>query len=246
MAVGWEGLGSKLGLVTQLLAVLREQTDDKVVIVSNYTQVSFIGYVLWFVVWVVAWCGGCWRLVKGKSKQPWWLLHHTLLLLLLSIPTAPSNPTPPINRTRPWICLRCCAESAGGATCGWTGPPVWARGRSWWLSSMNRQVGARLGYGVWCAVLFCLLLCLRVLRVLRLNPPPPPPLSTPNEPRNQPPPPPQQRSTATRAPAGSEFVFLLSSKAGGCGLNLVGANRLVLFDPGAYCWVDGWMDGWMA
>lgn len=27
------------------------------------------------------------------------------------------------------------------------------------------------------------------------------------------------------------FVFLLSSKAGGCGLNLVGANRLVLIDP---------------
>ena len=27
------------------------------------------------------------------------------------------------------------------------------------------------------------------------------------------------------------FVFLLSCKAGGVGLNLVGANRLVLFDP---------------
>lgn len=27
------------------------------------------------------------------------------------------------------------------------------------------------------------------------------------------------------------FVFLLSSKAGGCGLNLIGANRLILFDP---------------
>jgi DNA repair and recombination RAD54-like protein len=27
------------------------------------------------------------------------------------------------------------------------------------------------------------------------------------------------------------FVFLLSSKAGGCGLNMIGANRLVLFDP---------------
>lgn len=28
-----------------------------------------------------------------------------------------------------------------------------------------------------------------------------------------------------------QFVFMLSSKAGGCGLNLIGANRLVMFDP---------------
>ena len=32
-------------------------------------------------------------------------------------------------------------------------------------------------------------------------------------------------------PENPEFVFLLSSKAGGCGLNLIGANRLILFDP---------------
>ena len=27
------------------------------------------------------------------------------------------------------------------------------------------------------------------------------------------------------------LVFLLSSKAGGCGLNIVGADRLIMFDP---------------
>lgn len=45
------------------------------------------------------------------------------------------------------------------------------------------------------------------------------------------------------------FIFMLSSKAGGCGLNLIGANRLVMFDPDwnpandaqamARCWRDG-------
>ncbi|CAF1506271.1 unnamed protein product [Rotaria magnacalcarata] len=32
-------------------------------------------------------------------------------------------------------------------------------------------------------------------------------------------------------PESADFIFMLSSKAGGCGLNLIGANRLVMFDP---------------
>ncbi|XP_056636229.1 DNA repair and recombination protein RAD54-like [Diorhabda sublineata] len=32
-------------------------------------------------------------------------------------------------------------------------------------------------------------------------------------------------------PESNEFIFMLSSKAGGCGLNLIGANRLIMFDP---------------
>ncbi|KAK4316731.1 hypothetical protein Pmani_012139 [Petrolisthes manimaculis] len=32
-------------------------------------------------------------------------------------------------------------------------------------------------------------------------------------------------------PSSKDFIFMLSSKAGGCGLNLIGANRLVMFDP---------------
>ncbi|KAK5667392.1 hypothetical protein BDV3_007212 [Batrachochytrium dendrobatidis] len=32
-------------------------------------------------------------------------------------------------------------------------------------------------------------------------------------------------------PTQPEFIFLLSSKAGGCGINLIGANRLILTDP---------------
>uniref|UniRef100_UPI00358E0800 DNA repair and recombination protein RAD54-like isoform X2 n=1 Tax=Myxine glutinosa TaxID=7769 RepID=UPI00358E0800 len=32
-------------------------------------------------------------------------------------------------------------------------------------------------------------------------------------------------------PSSPEFIFMLSSKAGGCGLNLIGANRLIMFDP---------------
>lgn len=50
-------------------------------------------------------------------------------------------------------------------------------------------------------------------------------------------------------PSSSLCAFLLSSKAGGCGLNLIGGNRLVLFDPdwnpavdkqaAARCWRDG-------
>ncbi len=35
-------------------------------------------------------------------------------------------------------------------------------------------------------------------------------------------------------PTHPSFLLLLSSKAGGVGLNIIGANRLILFDPGGY------------
>ena len=59
----------------------------------------------------------------------------------------------------------------------------------------------------------------------------------------------QQMVNDFNDPTSSLVAFLLSSKAGGCGLNLIGANRLVLFDPdwnpavdkqaAARCWRDG-------
>lgn len=41
----------------------------------------------------------------------------------------------------------------------------------------------------------------------------------------------------------SSFVFLLSSKAGGCGLNLIGANRLLMLDLGKHNYIK---DSWLA
>ncbi|WIA32931.1 hypothetical protein OEZ86_006099 [Tetradesmus obliquus] len=107
MALGWECLSGKMGFVAQLLAVLRATTDDKVVIVSNYTQ--------------------------------------TLDLFAA------------LCRQRGYVHLR-----LDGSTS---------------ITKRQKLVG-------------------------QLN-----------------------------APGSKVFVFLLSSKAGGCGLNLVGANRLILFDP---------------
>jgi len=59
----------------------------------------------------------------------------------------------------------------------------------------------------------------------------------------------QKLVKAFNDPTSNSFVFLLSSKAGGCGINLIGGNRLVLFDPdwnpandkqaAARCWRDG-------
>lgn len=40
------------------------------------------------------------------------------------------------------------------------------------------------------------------------------------------------------------FVLLLSSKAGGVGLNIIGANRLVLFDPGVCAHALHWQTLW--
>ena len=38
MALGWEGLSGKFAVLAAMLALLRKHTDDRIVIVSNYTQ----------------------------------------------------------------------------------------------------------------------------------------------------------------------------------------------------------------
>ena len=57
------------------------------------------------------------------------------------------------------------------------------------------------------------------------------------------------RTATVRSAQANYFAFLLSSKAGGCGLNLIGGSRLVMFDldwnpatdkqAAARCWRDG-------
>ena len=62
-----------------------------------------------------------------------------------------------------------------------------------------------------------------------------PPLQAPPVQATPPPSPspskPYQMVEEFNDPHAGLFAFLLSSKAGGCGLNLIGGNRLVLFDP---------------
>ena len=38
LAIGWELLSGKFGLMARMLANLRQETNDRIVIVSNYTQ----------------------------------------------------------------------------------------------------------------------------------------------------------------------------------------------------------------
>ena len=52
----------------------------------------------------------------------------------------------------------------------------------------------------------------------------------------------QARVDEFNSPAHPSFVLLLSSKAGGCGLNIVGANRLILLDP-RWARGIGWVPG---
>lgn len=150
-----------------------------------------------------------------------------------------------------------CAASAATPACAWTAAPASPSGRSWSSSSTTRKVwlgatdqirpdqasrsfawlpaatrwprrccqrcspcAAALATGTWPASLAAAARALLV-QVVKLLPPP-----LPVWPSGWPP---ASCAVLLRPPADNQFVFLLSSKAGGCGLNMVGGNRLVLF-----------------
>jgi len=59
---GWEEMSGKFALVANMLAVLYAETDDRVVIVSNYTQVLHLATppnVLWFALWLLCCMSSC-------------------------------------------------------------------------------------------------------------------------------------------------------------------------------------------
>ena len=170
LAVGWELLSGKFGLMARMLANLRQETSDRIVIVSNYTQTLDLFSTL------------CRERQVGTQMQ-----HHILLI------------SHSCTENIVIVCLSLVSQ---------TGSCVLIAYKLWALLPTNRhdmKLTARISGMQYPFV--------------RLDG------STGITKR-------QKLVKNFCDPAQNQFVFLLSSKAGGCGLNLIGGNRLVLFDPG--------------
>jgi len=141
---GWEEMSGKFALVANMLAVLYAETDDRVVIVSNYTQVLILRFSdsVVVVVWCCCACDDTFQ--RCASRCVWWrhcpsnyIANPTAIVL--SARAGPALHAFLLRRR--WTCSCNSASSAAIRMCAWTAASARTSARNLSRHSiMRRQV----------------------------------------------------------------------------------------------------------